>query len=100
MDKSRNAWVDDNIEPERYYEWMLWKLRQERKMEDDPTDDISTSVHKWTEASKKDTLSREDILMKEISEMQECLNSAYKRIIELNDELQNLKNKKLNYPME
>ena len=31
-------------EPERYYDWMLWKLRQERKMtekEDDPMDDIT-----------------------------------------------------------
>jgi len=22
---------EDDPEPERYYEWMLWKLRQERK---------------------------------------------------------------------
>ena len=101
MDKSRNAWVDDDIEPERYYEWMLWKLRQERKMEDDPTDDISTSVHKWTEASKKGiNMSREDILMKEISDMQECLNKAYKRIVELNDELKKIKSNRLNHPME
>ena len=29
-------------EPERYYDWMLWKLRQEKKMEqDDPMDDIT-----------------------------------------------------------
>ena len=29
-------------EPERYYDWILWKLRQERKMEqDDPMDDIT-----------------------------------------------------------
>jgi len=23
--------VDNDPEPERYYDWMLWKLRQERK---------------------------------------------------------------------
>ena len=101
MDKSRSAWLDDNIEPQRYYEWILWKLRQEQKMEDDPTDDISVSVHAWTEASTKGiSMSREDILKHEIATMQKCLNSAYKRIVELNDELKNLKDKRLNYPME
>ena len=29
-------------EPERYYDWMLWKLRQEKMEEqDDPMDDIT-----------------------------------------------------------
>ena len=95
MDKKRNAWVDDE-EPERYYEWMLWKLRQERKMEqDDPTDDISDSALKWTTSStnKEKIITREELLKKEISSLQECLNNAYKRIVELNDELQNLKDK-------
>ena len=46
MDKKRNAWVDD-IEPERYYEWILWKLKHEKVMEqDDPTDDVSNSALK------------------------------------------------------
>ena len=31
-------------EPERYYDWMLWKLRQEKmKEQDDPMDDITES---------------------------------------------------------
>jgi 3-methyladenine DNA glycosylase/8-oxoguanine DNA glycosylase len=75
---------------------MLWKLRQERKMEqDDPTDDISDSALKWTTSStnKEKIITREELLKKEISTLQECLNNAYKRIVELNDELQNLKNK-------
>ena len=95
MDKKRNAWVDD-IEPERYYEWILWKLKQEKDMEqDDPTDDVSDSALKWANASKNQekTITREEILKKEISSLQECLNNAYKRIVELNDELQNLKDK-------
>ena len=25
---------DEDPEPERYYEWMLWKLRQERKKDE------------------------------------------------------------------
>jgi len=39
-------------EPERYYDWMLWKLRQERNMEkDDPIDDITEGgrLSGWTE---------------------------------------------------
>lgn len=84
----------DDEEPERYYEWMLWKLRQERKMEqDDPTDDISDSALKWTTKNQGKDITREELLKKEISTLQECLNNAYKRIVELNDELQNLKNK-------
>ena len=95
MDKTRNAWLDDE-EPERYYEWIHWKLKQEKDMEqDDPTDDVSDSALKWANASKNQekTITREEILKKEISSLQECLNNAYKRIVELNDELQNLKDK-------
>ena len=29
-------------EPERYYEWMLWKMRQEDKKEKEGKDDIQT----------------------------------------------------------
>jgi len=93
----------DDKEPERYYEWMLWKLRQEKDMEqDDPTDDVSDSALKWATASKNQSisLSREDLLKKEIRTMQECLNKAYKRIVELNDELKKLKSQRLNHPME
>ena len=40
-------------EPERYYDWMLWKLRQDKKMEeqDDPMDDITKDgqLSAWTE---------------------------------------------------
>ena len=90
----------DDEEPERYYEWMLWKIRQEKNMEqDDPTDDISDSALKWTTSSKnkEKDITREELLKKEISSLQECLNNAYKRIVELNDELQSLKK---NHPME
>ena len=24
--------MDDDVEPERYYEWILWKLRKEKSM--------------------------------------------------------------------
>ena len=27
--------MDDDVEPERYYEWILWKLRKEKNMKFD-----------------------------------------------------------------
>ena len=57
-------------EPERYYDWMLWKLRQERKMEqDDPMDDITKdgSLSGWIE---KPFMSEADMYRREIAEMQ------------------------------
>ena len=30
-DYSKRELVNDDPEPERYYDWMLWKLRQDRK---------------------------------------------------------------------
>ena len=37
-------------EPERYYDWMLWKMRQEKDMED-PVDDVTVhnQLTKWTQ---------------------------------------------------
>ena len=29
-------------EPERYYEWMLWKMRQEDRKEKEGKDDVQT----------------------------------------------------------
>ncbi len=47
-------------EPERYYDWMLWKLRQEEMEQDDPTDDVSIGgkLKDWIE---KPFLSKEDM---------------------------------------
>lgn len=33
-DYSNRRLVNDDPEPERYYDWMLWKLRQERKKDE------------------------------------------------------------------
>ena len=61
-------------EPERYYDWMLWKLRQEKKMEqDDPMDDITKggSLSGWTE---KPYISPQQMWEREIAEMQKPEN--------------------------
>ena len=64
--------VQHDPEPERYYDWMLWKLRQDKekmKEQDDPMDDVTESgqLSAWTE---KPHLSREDLFMRDIAEMQ------------------------------
>ena len=80
-------------EPERYYDWMLWKLRQERKMEqDDPMDDITKDgkLSAWTE---KPHLSKEDLFMRDIAEMQAQNHKLMIRIKEQAEEIEKLKKK-------
>jgi len=80
-------------EPERYYDWMLWKLRQERKMEqDDPMDDITKDgqLSAWTE---KPHLSREDLFMRDIAEMQSQNHKLLLRVKEQAEEIEKLKKK-------
>ena len=36
-------------EPERYYEWMLWKMRQEDRKENERKDDGVQSIKQITE---------------------------------------------------
>ncbi len=80
-------------EPERYYDWILWKLRQERKMEqDDPMDDITKDgkLSAWTE---KPHLSKEDLFMRDIAEMQAQNHKLMIRIKEQAEEIEKLKKK-------
>ena len=82
-------------EPERYYDWMLWKLRQERKMtekEDDPMDDITkdSSLSGWIE---KPFMSKEDLFMRDIAEMQAQNHKLMIRIKEQAEEIEKLKEK-------
>ena len=78
-------------EPERYYDWMLWKLRQEKKMEqDDPMDDITKggSLSGWTE---KPYISPEQMWMREIADMQKTNHTLMMRIKEQAEEIKKLK---------
>lgn len=80
-------------EPERYYDWMLWKLRQERmKEQDDPMDDITKDgqLSAWTE---KPHLSREDLFMRDIAEMQSQNHKLLLRVKEQAEEIEKLKKK-------
>ena len=77
-------------EPERYYDWMLWKLRQEEMEQDDPTDDVSLGgkLREWIE---KPYMSKEDMWMKEVAEMQKTNHQLMLRIKEQRQEIEKLK---------
>ena len=80
-------------EPERYYDWMLWKLRQEKMEEqDDPTDDVSLGgkLRDWIE---KPYMSKEDMWMKEVAEMQKTNHQLMMRVKEQAEEIEKLKEK-------
>ena len=96
MERKTNTKVVHDPEPERYYDWMLWKMRQERKkMSDDPldspTDDVSQSdLIGWIE---KPFLSREEMWMREVAEMQKTNHNLMMRVKEQSEEIQKLKKK-------
>ena len=81
-------------EPERYYDWMLWKLRQEEMEQDDPTDDVSLGgkLRDWIEQNRP-YMSKEDMWMKEVAEMQKTNHQLMMRIKEQAEEIQKLKEK-------
>tara|TARA_Y100000592_G_C5402554_1_gene283886 strand:+ start:381 stop:611 length:231 start_codon:yes stop_codon:yes gene_type:complete len=71
---------------------MLWKLRQEEMEQDDPTDDVSLGgkLRDWIE---KPYMSKEDMWMKEVAEMQKTNHQLMMRIKEQAEEIQKLKEK-------
>ncbi len=81
-------------EPERYYDWMLSKLRQEEMEQDDPTDDVSLGgkLKDWIEQNRP-YMSKEDMWMKEVAEMQKTNHLLMMRVKEQAEEIQKLKEK-------
>ena len=76
-------------EPERYYDWMLWKMRQEKDMED-PVDDVTigNQLNKWTESSRTTiNMTTEQMYKKEIAEMQKQVHTLQLKVKELQDKL-------------
>jgi len=80
-------------EPQRYYDWMLWKLRQEDMSEqDDPMDDV-TAIGRLSGWIEKPHLSKEELLMRDIAEMQSQNHKLMLRVKELGEEINKLKEK-------
>ena len=80
-------------EPERYYDWMLWKLRQENMEQDDRTDDITKTGGRLSAWTERPHMSKEDMYMKEIALMQESNHKLLIRVKELGEEINRLKEK-------
>ena len=81
--------MDDDVEPERYYEWILWKLRKEKNMtieytiqkEKSETFDEGISLR-----NENAELRRELELLKiEVAKMNKEKYGLLNRIKELND---------------
>jgi len=71
MDKTNNTALDDP-EPQRYYDWMLWKMRQEK-------------------AKEPVVMTTEEMMKKEIAEMQSSIHHLQIRVKELIEENEKLK---------
>jgi len=73
---------------------MLWKLRQEKMEQDDPTDDVSVGgkLRDWIEQNRP-YMSKEDMWMKEVAEMQKTNHLLMMRVKEQAEEIEKLKEK-------
>ena len=63
---------DNDPEPERYYDWMLWKMRQERAM-------------------KTVKMSQEDMWKKTVADMQGEIHALQKTIVRLQEQISELR---------
>ena len=75
MDEKTNTTLDDK-EPERYYDWMLWKMRQEER--------------------KMKIMTKEEMMKKEIAEMQSSVHHLQMRVKELSEETEAYKQENAN----
>ena len=72
-------------EPERYHEWILWKLKQERKMSEDQLE-LDFTSHLGEGITTTDS-----IIRREMYEMQKHIHGLQMRIKELAEENYELK---------
>ncbi len=69
--------MDDDVEPERYYEWILWKLRKEKDMKFDERISLRQENAELRQEIK--------MLKEEIAVMNKEKYGLLNRIKELND---------------
>ena len=77
----------NNEEPERYYDWILWKLKQERKMSKDQLE-LDFTSHLGEGITTTDS-----IIRREMYEMQKHIHDLQMRIKELAEENYELRKK-------
>ena len=71
MERKTDTKVVHDPEPERYYDWMLWKMRQEDR--------------------GKKVMTKEDIYKKERAERQSSIHHLQMRVKELSEENREIK---------
>ena len=73
-------------EPERYYEWLLWKLKKEKDMNNEEQLELNFTSHVGECVTTAGS-----ILRREIQEMQKQVHSLQMRVKELAEENYELK---------
>ena len=71
-------------EPERYYDWILWKFREEKKMEKQLELDFTSKIGEGITTT-------DSIIRREMYEMQKCIHGLQMRVKELAEENYELK---------
>ena len=66
-------------EPERYYDWILWKFRKEKEMEKQLELDFTSKLGEGITTT-------DSIIRREMYEMQKCINGLQIRVKELAEE--------------
>ena len=74
-------------EPERYYDWILWKFRQEKNMSNEEQLELNFTSH----VGEKEITTSGSILRREIQEMQKQVHGLQMRVKELAEENYELK---------
>ena len=80
MEEQTNTRVVQDPEPERYYDWMLWKLRQEDSYR----------------RNRMKTMSREEMWQKTVADMQGEIHALQKTVVRLQEQLTQLQNEPIN----
>ena len=73
-------------EPERYYEWILWKLRKEKDMNNEEQLELD-----FTSKLGEGITTTDSIIRREMYEMQKCIIGLQIRVKELAEENYELK---------
>ena len=71
MEKQTDTNLVQDPEPERYYDWMLWKLRQENTLE----------------RSRMKTMSREEMWKKTVADLQTEIHELQMMVVRLQEKL-------------
>ena len=80
MERKTNARMVQDPEPERYYDWMLWKLRQEDS---------------YRKSSMTIEETREETWKRTVADMQGEIHALQMTVVRLQEELTKLQKEKL-----